>query len=308
MEKIAIIGCGMIGNSWASLFLRAGYDVHMWDTSAEALETAAATVADVFRESRNEYPKQANPLVTADLHEALAGATYVQESAPERIDVKRSLYSELARASDDGVILASSTSSFPASEFGRHTGAAGRCLVVHPINPPELIRLVEIVPSSETDPKVVERAVALMHSIGQVPILLRREINGFVANRLQSAVLAEAFRLIEDGVATAADVDTAMTEGLATRWFFMGPFETIDLNAADGIADYCTKLGPMYEGLAQEQADPRAWSESLIAEIEAQRRTSLSEDELGARRMWRDRCLKRLLAAREAVLASEATV
>jgi L-gulonate 3-dehydrogenase len=152
---------------------------------------------------------------------------------------------------------------------------------------------------------VVARTEDLMRRVGQVPIRLNREIAGFVVNRLQSAVLAEAFRLVEDGICDVPAVDAAMSDGLGLRWFFMGPFETIDLNAQGGLADYCAKLGPMYYDLAKEQADPRAWGDTLISTIEAQRRQILPTGQLDARKAWRDRCLAALVKAKRTILGHE---
>jgi L-gulonate 3-dehydrogenase len=126
-----------------------------------------------------------------------------------------------------------------------------------------------------------------------------------VANRLQSAILSEAFRLVEDGICSANDVDTAVADGLGLRWFFMGPFETMDLNA-QGVADYCAKFGSMYYGLAKEQADPREWSGPLIATVEKQRREKTPAGNLDARKAWRDRCLAVLLKAKSDVLRGNA--
>jgi 3-hydroxyacyl-CoA dehydrogenase len=175
-------------------------------------------------------------------------------------------------------------------------------MVAHPLNPPHLIPLVELVPASWTDPATVSHAETLMQAVGQTPIRLTREINGFVVNRLQSAVLAEAFRLIEDDACGVADVDAAMAQGLGLRWFFIGPFETIDLNAPEGVAGYCQKLGPMYEGLAKEQAVARPWGEALVKKIEAQRRVFVPAEKLAERRNWRDKCLAAFVTAKRNVV------
>ena len=189
-----------------------------------------------------------------------------------------------------------------------HGGHCGPRAVpgVSPINPPHLVPLVELVPAPWTAPDVVDRTEALMRQVGQVPIRLNCEIAGFVVNRLQSAVLGEAFRLVEDGICTAADVDAAISDGLGLRWFFMGPFETIDLNAQGGVADYCQKLGPMYYDLAKEQADPRPWSADLVAAIEVQRRKKTPSDQLDARKAWRDRCLAAFVMAKRIVFKEQA--
>ncbi len=314
MLRIAIVGCGVVGSSWALVFLRAGLEVVLFDAAPLAREQAAAFVRSALPDLQAQGMAGPDPVeriigrlsLAGSLEEAITGADYVQESAPERVEIKRELYRTLDGLVPPQVVIGSSTSGLPASSFTEGLATARRCLVVHPINPPHLIPLVEIVPSPATAPAVVEQATALMRRVGQSPIRLTREIDGFVVNRLQSAMLGEAFRLVEDGICTAAEVDAAVSDGLGLRWSFMGPFETIDLNAATGIAEYCRNLGPMYHGLARQQADPRAWSAALVGRIEAERRRVTPADGLAARRSWRDRCLAALVAAKRRVLAEAA--
>ena len=205
-------------------------------------------------------------------------------------------------------IIGSSTSGLPASSFTADITGRERCLVAHPINPPHLIPLVEIIPAPWTKPDVVERTSALMKQIGQVPIRLKREIAGFVVNRLQGAMLGEAFRLVEDGICSATDIDAAVSEGLGLRWFFMGPFETIDLNAqaaspiTAGSLVRCTMTWPRNKPIRG------AWGEALVAKVEAQRREKTAADQLDARKAWRDRCLAALVKAKRAVLKGECVI
>jgi 3-hydroxyacyl-CoA dehydrogenase len=313
MPRIAVVGCGVVGSSWSLVFARAGLDVAVYDQSAASVEATLAFVkaalGDLAKESLagSDSPEQilARLKPTTRLEEALEGADHVQESAPERVEVKRELYKKLDAIAAPTAVLASSTSGLPASSFTEHLQHRARCLVVHPINPPHLIPLVELVPAPWTDPAITQRAAALMTQVGQSPINLSREINGFVVNRLQSALLGEAFRLIQDGICNVADVDKAIADGLGLRWFFMGPFETIDLNAQNGVAEYCRNLGPMYYGLAKEQADPREWDAALVKSIEKQRRLVTAEPALTARRGWRDRCLAALVSAKRRVLSEQ---
>jgi 3-hydroxyacyl-CoA dehydrogenase len=310
MNRIAVVGCGLVGGSWALVFARAGLDVVLYDPSpasvTAALDLARAAAPMLAGEGllNGQTPEQVLRRMRSagSLAEAVADADYVQESAPERLPIKQSLYRELAPLAKPGAILASSTSGLPASSFTADIGGRERCLVSHPINPPHLVPLVELVPAPWTSPEVVDRTEALMRRVGQSPIRLNREVRGFIANRLQSAVLAEAFRLVEDGVCDSAAVDAAMADGLGLRWCFIGPFETIDLNAKDGLADYCAKLGPMYHDLAREQADPRAWGDALVAKVEAQRREQLPAAALEARKAWRDRILVTLIKAKRLAL------
>jgi 3-hydroxyacyl-CoA dehydrogenase len=160
--------------------------------------------------------------------------------------------------------------------------------------------LVEISPAPWTLPDVVARTRALHEAVGQSPIVIRREIDGFVLNRLQGALLAEAFRLVEDGYVSTADVDRTLKDGLGLRWSFMGPFETIDLNAPGGVRDYVDRYGPLYYRMAKSQADPRPWSPTLVDKIEAERRAELPAERLLERQRWRDRLLMALLAHKRA--------
>ena len=210
--------------------------------------------------------------------------------------VKRALYVELDRLAAPETVLASSTSGIPASRFTEALAGRRRCLVAHPINPPHIIPLVEIVPAPWTDAQAVARTRTLMDAVGQKPISTTREVPGFVVNRLQGALLAEAFRLVEDGVCSVADVDAAIADGLGLRWSFIGPFETIDLNSPQGVKGYCDMLGALYHDLAREQADPREWGTELVAEIDRQRREALPVEGIAARSAWRDRRLARLMA------------
>ncbi|MBS7537924.1 3-hydroxyacyl-CoA dehydrogenase [Ancylobacter lacus] len=298
MSRVAIIGCGVVGSSWTLVFARAGHDVVVHDPSPEAAEAAVAFVRGSLAGTPEAEAILARIATAASLEEAVAGADYVQESAPERLPIKQALYARLDTLVPPQVVIGSSTSGLPASSFTESLATRARCLVVHPINPPHLIPLVELVPAPWTAAEAVEFAGALMTAVGQEPIRLSREINGFVVNRLQSALLGEAFRLVEDGIVSAAEVDKAVADGLGLRWFFMGPFETIDLNAATGVAEYCRNLGPMYHGLAREQADPRPWSAPLVAAIERERRAAVPGERLPERRLWRDRWLAALVAAK----------
>lgn len=193
------------------------------------------------------------------------------------------------------MVLASSTSGIPASDFTGNLAGRGRCLVAHPVNPPSLIPLVELVGAPWTDPAVVARTRALMDRIGQVPVVALKETRGFVLNRLQAALVAEAFRMVRDGVMSAADVDACVKDGLGLRWSFMGPFETIDLNAPGGVADYVERFGPLMGGITEEQT-PYDYDAATVGKVAEDRRAALPLEEIAARSGWRDRRLMALVA------------
>jgi 3-hydroxyacyl-CoA dehydrogenase len=305
MDKIALVGGGLIGQAWAIVFGRAGHEVRLYDADPAVLEQARRTIAarldDLAALGLVLDPEDTRERIryAGTLGEVLGSADYVQESTPERVEVKRELFAELDRLAAPDAILASSTSGIPASSFTEDLPGRQRCLVAHPINPPFVTPLVELCPAPWTDPAVVDRTHALMLAAGQAPIRLQREVQGFVANRMQGALIGAALRMVADGVVSVEDVDIAIRHGIGLRWSFMGPFETIDLNAPGGIADYLRRYGPLYQAIEGELATPLDWGdEALIGQVEEQRRARLRAQRLGERSVWRDRRLMALAAHR----------
>jgi L-gulonate 3-dehydrogenase len=198
----------------------------------------------------------------------------------------------------DDAVVGSSSSGIPASAFTEHAPHRERFLVAHPVNPPHLVPIVELVPAPWTDPAILPWLRAMMQSVGQAPIVVNREIEGFILNRLQGVLLKEAWALFEEGYASAADIDLTVSQGLGLRWSFMGPFETIDLNAPGGVDDYARRLGPLYHSIAQSRSNPRPWSPELIERARSERRAALPQDKLPERSAWRDRRLMALVAHR----------
>jgi 3-hydroxyacyl-CoA dehydrogenase len=213
--------------------------------------------------------------------------------------MKIAVFRELDALTGPDTVIASSTSALLPSAFTETLPGRHRCLVIHPINPPYLVPAVEIVPAPWTSPETVERAAQLMRGAGQAPIVMKRELDGFVMNRLQGALLQEAFRLVADGYASVEDVDVGIRDGLGLRWAFMGPFETIDLNAPGGVADYIARYDGLYRNLWASQQHVVSWPEASAA-IEAERRAALPADRLAAHAAWRDRRLMALLAHKRA--------
>jgi 3-hydroxyacyl-CoA dehydrogenase len=303
MDKVALIGAGLIGQAWAIVFARAGYQVALYDAQPGVLGAAERAVAArlndlaTFGLVSDPDAIAARVRTTDNLEKALDGAAHVQENAPERVEVKREVFAELDRLAGANAVLASSTSGIPASAFTEDLAGRHRCLVAHPINPPYLVPLVELCPAPWTDPAVVERTFELMRAAGQSPIRLKKEIRGFVVNPMQGALIGAALKLVEGGYASAEDVDIAIRDGIGLRWSFMGPFETIDLNAPAGIADYLRRYGPLYAAIEREQEGPASWDDdALIERVETERRQFLAEDRLKERSEWRDRRLMALAA------------
>ncbi|TPJ72708.1 3-hydroxyacyl-CoA dehydrogenase [Mesorhizobium sp. B2-7-1] len=302
IREVAIVGAGLVGRGWAIVFARAGHDVVIYDGSAEiraaVIDRIRASLADMQGAGLVEAidPVMRRLCVADTLEAAVADADYIQESVLERRDVKQAVCLEIDRAMRPDAVVGSSSSGIPASAFTEQCVNRARFLVAHPVNPPHLIPLVELVPAPWTDAEVLPWLRAQMEQAGQAAIVVRKEVDGFVLNRLQGALLNEAWALLEEGVASAADIDLTVSHGLGYRWSFMGPFETIDLNAPGGIADYARRLGPLYHAIALARRDPAPWSEALIAKAEAERREKLELSQLGERSTWRDRNLMALVA------------
>lgn len=304
MTKIAIVGSGFIGRAWAISFARAGNDVVLWDQVAAATEGARDYIAGVLGDLeandllRGQSPDQvlARISVTGDLSEALRGASHIQENTPEKRDIKREVFSLIDGLAEEDAVIASSSSALLPSTFTDHLAGRHRSLVVHPLNPPYLIPAAEVVPAPWTSPETVERTRALLVAAGHAPLVMQRELDGFIMNRLQGALLEEAFRLVADGYVSIEDVDIGIRDGLALRWSFMGPFETIDLNAPAGVRDYVERYQGIYENLFSQMQRRVDWAGPVLETVEADRRKKLSRDKLVERQVWRDRRLMALAA------------
>lgn len=234
--------------------------------------------------------------IVAELAEALADAAHVQENTPENLDVKREVFSLIDRLAGPQTVIASSTSALLPSKFTDHLQGRHRCLVVHPINPPYLIPAAEVVPAPWTSAETLERTRAFLIDAGHAPLVMKRELDGFIMNRLQGALLEEAFRLVADGYASVEDVDIGIRDGLALRWSFMGPFETIDLNAPGGVRDYVDRYQGIYSNIFPQMLRRVDWAGEVMATVEAERSKRLPRESLGERQVWRDRRLMALAA------------
>ncbi len=297
---IGIAGAGSIGVAMAIVFARAGQEVRCWDPFPDARARAVADLHGRLVRLHehgllDESPDTVAARVTtvADLGDAVADADLVQECAPERLDVKQPLYARLSALTGDGVPLASSSSAIRAGLLTDGVPAADRVLVGHPGNPPYLLPVIEVVPHVGTDPDITRRAAELYDAAGLRPIILHREVDGFVFNRLQGALLREAYCLVRDGVIDVADLDAVVTLGLGRRWSVVGPFETADLNTRGGIASHAEKLGPAYERMGRERGQHDPWTPDLVAAVTAQRRAVLPLEDWEERVAWRDEQLMR---------------
>src|SRR5580700_11370109 len=252
IRRIAIIGTGVIGASWAALFLAKGLDVVATDVAPDA-ETALrrfvkAAWPALERLGLAPGASQSHLTFTPDLPTAVTGADLVQENGPERIEFKQKLYGQLDELLAPDVIIASSSSGLTMSEIQK--GAAAhpeRCVIAHPFNPPHLIPLVEIVGGIKTSEATIQRAAEFYTSIGQRTVRLNKEMPGHVANRLQAALAREVYYLVSEGVVSAADVDTALSWGPGLRWGIMGSLMLNHLGGGPGGIEHFFQqfTGPM---------------------------------------------------------------
>ena len=307
MQKIAIVGSGFIGRAWAISFARAGYAIALWDETPGAVDKALAYIDMLLPDlAANQLLRGASidavrgrMQAASSMEDAVSGAIHVQESTPEDVELKKQVFARLDACAGPETVLASSTSAILPSRFTESLAGRARCLVVHPLNPPYLIPAAEIVPAPWTDAAVVAKTTALLKEAGHAPIVMQKRTGRHVMNRLQGALLEEAFRLVAEGYASTEDIDVGIREGLALRWSFMGPFETIDLNAPGGVRDYVERYESVYDKIAANPLPHPGWSGPVLNEIESERRKKLAAEKLQERQAWRDRRLMSLAAYKQ---------
>ncbi|HSH40915.1 MAG TPA: 3-hydroxyacyl-CoA dehydrogenase [Arenicellales bacterium] len=305
MARAGIVGGGSIGAGFAIVFARAGHRVTLQDPDparrAALLPEIKRRLDEMAGFGLLDEPVSdvaARVTLTESLADAMQGADLVQECAPETPALKTELFAELDRGTAPDTILASASSAIPASRIAAGLPGRSRCLVAHPANPPYLIPVIEIVPADFTDSAIADRAADFFRDCGMSPVPLRREVEGFVFNRLQGALLREAYCLVRDGVADVEDIDRLVRDGLGLRWSVTGPFETADLNVRGGIAAHAERMGPAYARMGAERGQHDSWSTELVNTVAAQRRALLPLEEWDERVRWRDRMLMALVSRR----------
>jgi L-gulonate 3-dehydrogenase len=305
MRTVAIVGGGSIGVAFCIVFARAGFNVRLYDPADErrcAVEPEVRARLNDLAEfdllDDSAASLLARIVVLDNLADAVRDAVLVQECAPERVDLKRELFMRIDEHAPADAVLASSSSALTVSSFADALPGRSRCLVAHPGNPPYLISVIEIVAAPFTSDETLARANALYEEAGMTAVNVSGEIEGFIFNRLQGAILREAYCLVRDGVASVADIDRVVRDGVGLRWSVTGPFETVDLNTRGGIESHAKKMGPAYErmGASRGQHDP--WTPDLVARVAGERRAELSLDDWDARVQWRDRRLMALIRDR----------
>lgn len=298
----AIIGMGAIGRGWAILFAKAGFQVRAFDRDPGAVGRSLDRIGKALEElAGNGLVEDADCVLASiepveSVEAAVDGAFYIQENVPERIETKQLVLKLIDSLAAPDAIVSSSSSSLAPDDLYRDVGRPERCLVAHPFNPPHLMALVELLPNAHTSEAVLEAALALLRRLGQTPVVIRKAVAGYVANRLQVAVVNEAMYLVGEGVISPADLDLCMTEGLGRRWSFLGPFATMDLNADGGFAAYVRNFRHAYEELGRDLKVSLPWTEEAVAEVTSSLRRRFPAAQVQQHAQWRDRLLMQIAA------------
>ena len=300
MKNIGVIGGGLIGASWAAIFSKSGFNVFVYDPFPDVFDTYKSRVTSFLEELKSidetiNVEESLNRIrANVTIEDLCSNVEYIQESAPEILSVKQELFAKLDNLAPEEVVIGSSSSAMPISSITQNLKGQHRCIITHPANPPHLIPCVEICPGENTSKKTIEKTKEIFTASGASIVNVKKEIDGFILNRLQGALLNEAMRLYSDGYASSDEIDATIRDGLGLRWAFMGPFETIDLNAPGGIKDYISRYGPIFVEMAKNQTKIPDWSEEAGEKLELERRKILSHDELEGRAKKRNQLLKSL--------------
>ncbi len=303
IEKVALVGSGLVGQGWAALFATKGYRVVMQDLTTDILKKALARVKKHVRFlSDSGFGHSVDKALrgietTTDLSKAVGGADFVIESVFESYEAKKRVFAEIDQAAREETIIASSTSGLLMTEIQKAAALhPERCVVAHPWNPVYLVPLVELSPGELTSTRTVERAYALMEDVGKVPVVLRKEVPGFIANRLSAALWREALDLVDKGVASVEDVDRAVRAGPGIRWAIMGPYMTYNLGGGPGGIEYLMRhIGPKKSAWMETMAKWTVTPESAVEKAIQGVRGMVGEKSLDELERWRDEQLIALL-------------
>ncbi|GAB1598719.1 lambda-crystallin-like [Argonauta hians] len=295
-EKVAIIGSGFIGCSWAMLFAASGYKVSLFDLNPDQVTNALENILSqlknleklsLLRGSLSVQQQYENISKAESLESCVTGAFYVQECVPENLELKKKVLSSIDVHLSNEALLASSSSCIIPSKLSDHLQHRNQMLVAHPINPPFYAPAVELVPAPWTDSKIMSKAKEIMNEIGQVPILLKKECDGFLINRIQYAIFQASWQLIKDDVVSVDDLDKVVSEGLGLRYAFIGPWETAYLNA-NGMLDYCERYSDTIYNVQKTFAPPEKMEGPVMERIQKELAAKIPMTDLAKRREWRD--------------------
>jgi len=304
-EKIGIVGSGLIGRSWAMLFAAAGYKVVMFDLHEKQLSDALVYIKQqltdleegkLLRGKLSSVEQMKMISTTTSMKQAVGGAKHVQECVPEDLSLKKVVLRKINdHCTIDSTVICSSTSTIMPSKIFENLPRVANSIIAHPCNPPYYCPLTEIVPHPKTSPSTVQVTRDLMEEIGQVPVVVKKEIDGFGLNRIQYAIINEAWNLVKNGIMTPSDVDKIFTTGLGMRYAFMGPFETIHLNA-EGTRNYMDRYAPSIRRVSSSFDPVPEFAEQTLAIVdkELSARIPPTAEGLNSRRRWRDERLSGL--------------
>lgn len=261
-EKVTVLGAGTMGHGIVQLYAQAGYDVFMYDLKEEFLKRAITRISDnldmLIQENSITTGEKENTLkrisTTTDLREAVSGTRFVTEAVSENLAIKFDLFKQLEEVIEDDTIIASNTSTFSIQQLAEGVQKKDRLIITHFFNPAHLVPLVEVVKGPETSQDIIDRTVEVLENIGKKPVVLKKDIPGLIANRLQAALVREAFYLLDQGIAEAEDIDLAITAGPGFRWSFIGPLETADFGGLDIWKSVVENLAPV---LSKEEKVPQ---------------------------------------------------
>lgn len=307
IKTVSVVGTGVVGRSWIQVFIRAGCQARLYDKDPDQVEKALAWIEEDLEQDRKEGMISAEvmsarlSLISAheQLSEALDGAGYVQESGPEILSEKNSIYTDINRAFNPDAMIGSSTSMLDITDITDGLEVAKRCIVAHPINPPHIIPLVEILAGKETDPEVITQAMEFLESVGQKPIRINFYIPGFVGTRIYAALLKEALSILESGAADVEAVDSAVRNGLGLRWALMGPVAVADANADGGVREYLTRFRHAAIDLMNNLSPTPSFSDDFIEELGKQTDAMVGDVPKDKIRRWRDKLIGKVIKFRE---------
>ena len=289
IRNVAVIGLGTIGMRWAAVFSHAGFNVVAQDPDPAAWTRWRDSQAALLSELQRLRPREGPPgevSFTVDIAAAASGADFIQENAPERLELKQALIGELDAAAPAHAIIASSSSALHVSDFQNHCATPGRVVLGHPFNPAHLMPLVEVVGGRQSSPDSVAKAAAFYESIGKKPVVLRKEMTGHLALRLMGAMWREAIALVLEGSVSVQDVDRAFRYGPGPKWTLQGSFISNHLGA-DGMADFLEKYGGTYEDIWKDLRSTPVLNDEARERITAETRAAIgprSDDRLMAER------------------------
>jgi len=301
IKTFAALGSGVIGSGWVARALANGLDVVAWDPAPGAEEALRKRIANAWPALEKQGLKpgaaQSRLRFVATIEECVRDADFIQESAPERLELKLDLHGKISAAAKPDALIASSTSGLLPSEFYESSRHPQRCVVGHPFNPVYLLPLVEIVGGRNTAPEAIEAAKQVYSALGMQPLHVRKEVPGFIADRLLEALWREALHLVNDGVATTGEIDDAIRFGAGLRWSFMGTFLTYTLAGGDaGMRHFMAQFGPALQ-LPWTYLPAPELTEELIDAVVDGTSVQRGERSIAALERYRDDCLLAVLDA-----------